>query len=324
MSKALVSIVIPVYNTHRYVASCVDSLKRQTDDTWEIILVDDGSTDGISGRVCDEIAESDDRITVIHQENSGLSGARNTGLTHARGEFVVFIDSDDSVQPEFIATLRGAIGECDLAAVGIIDRYSDKDEINVAKVDRVISYDEFFKLTLLGEVPGSVCNRMYRKDAIKGLRFREGKYYEDAFFTADGVGTLGCVALHTEPLYVYSHRESSITTEPYSPRALHVIEAARHAVRQAEQQAPHVIQAAHFRLLSAHFVVLDRMLQSQVPLNDPELTTIVSYLRSHARDVMTSPTFHYTRKIAMAALLINVRCYHALVTAKSRSRRLGN
>ena len=103
-SKPLVSIIVPVYQVVDYVGVCVESLLRQTYKNLEILLVDDGSTDG-SGEICDEYANRDNRIRVIHQENQGLSAARNTGLDQALGEYVAFVDSDDAVLPDFIETL---------------------------------------------------------------------------------------------------------------------------------------------------------------------------------------------------------------------------
>ena len=103
-SKPLVSIIVPVYQVKNYVGECVESLLRQTYTNLEILLVDDGSTDG-SGAICDEYARGDNRIRVIHQENQGLSSARNTGLDQAKGEYVAFVDSDDAVRLDYIETL---------------------------------------------------------------------------------------------------------------------------------------------------------------------------------------------------------------------------
>ena len=94
MKEPLISVLVPIYRIDRYLGICVESLLNQTYKNLEIILVDDGSTDG-SGEMCDQIATRDPRTLVIHQKNQGLSGARNTGIRHATGEYVIFIDSDD-------------------------------------------------------------------------------------------------------------------------------------------------------------------------------------------------------------------------------------
>ncbi|MBP3703356.1 MAG: glycosyltransferase family 2 protein, partial [Lachnospiraceae bacterium] len=96
--KEKISVIIPVYNVEAYVGKCIKSVCRQTYEELEIILIDDGSTDS-SGKICDEWAENDNRIVVLHQENRGLSGARNAGLEKATGEYITFLDSDDYIAP---------------------------------------------------------------------------------------------------------------------------------------------------------------------------------------------------------------------------------
>lgn len=117
----LVTIIVPVYNVCAYVGECVESLLNQTYTNLEIILVDDGSTDG-SGAVCDEYAKEDNRIRVIHQENQGPSAARNAGLDHASGEYVAFVDSDDLVMPVYVAKLYRLLRKyhADIAACAFV------------------------------------------------------------------------------------------------------------------------------------------------------------------------------------------------------------
>ena len=99
-----VSIIVPVYNTERFLNRCIDSVLAQTYSDWELLLVDDGSTDS-SGSICDEYATQDSRIRVFHKENGGVSSARNLGLDYARGEWITFVDSDDYIAPDMIEKL---------------------------------------------------------------------------------------------------------------------------------------------------------------------------------------------------------------------------
>ena len=101
----LISIIVPVYGVEKYLRQCVESVLAQTYSCWELILVDDGSTDG-SPLICDEYAAADQRITVVHQENGGLSFARNSGLARAKGCMVTFLDADDTVHPEYLRILH--------------------------------------------------------------------------------------------------------------------------------------------------------------------------------------------------------------------------
>ena len=97
MPKA--TVVVPVYNVEKYLEKCVDSILAQTEPDFELLLVDDGSTDG-SGRLCDKLAEKDGRVRVIHQKNQGLGGARNTGIQQAQGDWLLLVDSDDWIEPQ--------------------------------------------------------------------------------------------------------------------------------------------------------------------------------------------------------------------------------
>ena len=108
--KCLISIIVPVYNVESYLERCVNSIINQTYHNLEIILVDDGSPDG-SGDLCDKLAKNDDRITVYHKKNGGLSDARNYGVQNANGEYITFIDSDDFVAKDYIEHLYSMIQE---------------------------------------------------------------------------------------------------------------------------------------------------------------------------------------------------------------------
>ena len=120
MNKPSVSVIVPVYNAENTLRACVDSVLAQTTSDFELILVDDGSQD-TSGSICDAYAEQDVRIQVIHQKNAGVSAARNAGMDQARGEYLLFVDSDDSIEPEMMDTVRSyAVSEnCDAVISGL-------------------------------------------------------------------------------------------------------------------------------------------------------------------------------------------------------------
>ena len=127
---SLVSVIVPVYKVEKYLSKCLDSIVNQTYKNLEIILVDDGSPDN-SGKICDEYAQKDSRIKVIHKENGGLSSARNAGLDIATGEYIAFADSDDSVHLDFVEKLYRAIKEenADIACCSVEDFIEDKNKI---------------------------------------------------------------------------------------------------------------------------------------------------------------------------------------------------
>lgn len=223
--RNLVSIIVPVYQVKDYVGECVDSLTAQTYTNLEILLVDDGSTDG-SGESCDEYARRDNRIRVIHQENQGLSAARNAGLDQATGEYVAFVDSDDAVLPSYIEELYRLIKKyhADIAACayarGKIEKVGD------TVYDRCIREICMTSEQMLRQWHGRykkwetiACNKLYRKQILDGIddaamiRFPIGRRHEDVLTSHLIVANAKRIALTTHELYLYRIRENSITTQ---------------------------------------------------------------------------------------------------------------
>ena len=113
----MVSCIIPVYNTEKYLPRCIESVLAQTFVDWEMLLIDDGSTDA-SGSICDEYAAKDERIRVFHKENGGISSARNVGLNYAQGEWIFFVDSDDSLPKTSLESLLSRSSDANIIAGG--------------------------------------------------------------------------------------------------------------------------------------------------------------------------------------------------------------
>lgn len=176
------SVIVPVYNVEDYLGACLDSILSQKGD-FEIIAVDDGSTDR-SGVICDEYAAAHENLRVIHQSNRGLGGARNTGIDAAKGDRLIFVDSDDTLAPDAIAALERAAAESDpdMIVFGIrnVDgegRTLGEQRENAAS-GRVFSFEEDKSCLLFGP---SACNKAFRRElfAGSGIRFPERVWYED-------------------------------------------------------------------------------------------------------------------------------------------------
>lgn len=165
----MVSIIVPVYNTEQYLQKCIDSLLWQTYSDLEVILVDDGSTDQ-SGAVCDAYAAKDGRIKVVHQQNTGVSDARNAGLAIATGEYVAFVDSDDWVSKEYIEALLGALvaADADLAVCGM---FAVRDRLD-QPTDRtdgmcVVNGNAVYKALLCEhQVGGYLWNKLFKRKML--------------------------------------------------------------------------------------------------------------------------------------------------------------
>lgn len=181
MNNPKISVIVPVYKVEPYLHRCLDSILMQTYRELEIILVDDGSPDNC-GAICDEYAVMDDRIVVIHQQNAGVSAARNAGLDIAAGEYIGFVDPDDWIEPDMYEYLMQAIvtHDADIASCAF-SRDSDDATLLCEQIDTVVTGPEAISM-LIGrkEIVEVVWNKIYRADLWKELRFPVGKRYEDA------------------------------------------------------------------------------------------------------------------------------------------------
>ena len=216
--EPLVSVIIPVYNVLPYLREALDSVMNQTYANLEIIIVDDGSTDG-SGAVCDEY-RCDPRVTVIHQENRGLSGARNTGLSLITGEYVAFLDSDDAFHSDTIERFLNTITRenADMATCGyeVIETEgvlagAKRRNCFIPKRDTVLTSREALAAMLEGEYTIAVWNKLYKKKVWEQICFPEGCIYEDKLVAPRIVEQCGRIAVISQALIYYRKRSGSIT-----------------------------------------------------------------------------------------------------------------
>lgn len=229
----LVSIVLPVYNCEKYLRECIDSILAQTYNTWELVIIDDGSTDA-SPNICDEYARSETRIKVFHQSNSGVSYSRNTGIEASSGQFIVFCDSDDYLEPEYLETLLQTARDhpsyehiwCCFQTVSGSDR--ENARLNYVLYDPVSFYSIKDIMTLHAMwLDASPCNKLYRVEIItqNHLRFPENlSLGEDFLFN---LSYLDCsstqrIAVIAQPLYNYRLREEDSLDTKYRADLLEI------------------------------------------------------------------------------------------------------
>ncbi|HDT8050800.1 TPA: glycosyltransferase, partial [Enterococcus faecalis] len=169
-----ISIIVPVYNVEKYLEKCVRSILAQTFTDFELILVDDGSPDS-SGAMCDQFAEQDQRVKVIHKENGGLSDARNAGIEIATGEYLGFVDSDDYIADDMYETLYNQIVtyEAELATVGMIDVYENRESrLTDKKEIKILSQNEAIQAVLDStDVYAYAVNKLYKKELFNKVRY---------------------------------------------------------------------------------------------------------------------------------------------------------
>lgn len=237
--KDVITIIVPVYNTAEYLDQCVQSILNQSYRNLEIILVDDGSTD-LSGSICDKYAVTDIRVRVIHQQNKGISEARNRGLDIAQGQYVTFVDSDDFIAPKMYEILINEmritdadIVICNFACVdeedNIIERQSPicNETLSVSSLIHKLYLNNFWYYTV-------VWNRIYKKEIFKTLRFNLMKVNEDNYIFYDSVKNARKIVTIQSPLYFYRRRIGSVMVSSMNIKKLDGIEAAYLAFRKCE------------------------------------------------------------------------------------------
>lgn len=322
----MISVIVPVYNVEKYLNRCVDSIINQTYTDLEIILVDDGSTDS-SGSICDEYAKKDERIKVIHKENGGLSDARNTGVASATGDYVSFIDSDDYIEPDMMELLITTIGDCDMSTCGAFNDYASGSTPQYTGDDLSFETDneKAFELILEGKlIPASIWNKLIKANIAKKIQFPIARIYEDAFYTNKLMQLVKRVHINTIPLYHYTHRKNSITTNTFTNKTLDIIDAYNETI-EISKRMPQIKNGALFRVFWSHFTVLDTMLMSPEYKNFAEYTKILNFLKKNTFKIVRTKFFTKSRRFAALALKVNVRLYRfILIRNENKNKALFN
>lgn len=215
--KNLFSIIVPVYNVEKYLDKCLASILRQTFKNFECIIIDDGSPDN-SNAIIDKYVKLDQCFKVIHQKNMGLSAARNAGLDIVKGEYVVFVDSDDYIADDYLEkfALKIADTDADIVICGFIEAYKDYEKNKVFAAEST----EVIKQNILADVwPSYVWNKCYKKDLFTNIRFPVGKIFEDILTIPKLCLYARKIVCIPDKLYYYNRQnENSITANMSSEK----------------------------------------------------------------------------------------------------------
>ena len=225
-----ISVVVPVYNVETYLEECIESILMQTHRELEIILVNDGSTDG-SYEICRRYAEQDKRIVLISQENAGLSAARNTGIKAATCRYITFIDSDDAIDVDMIGYLYRLMKKHGTDMSVCQKEFTDEQSVVIPHdkryVDTVLNGNAACVDALFHDVGLDTCawGKLYRTDMFETIEYPVGKYHEDVYTTYRLVALCERIAVGNRRYYQYRQRGGSIIQSSFSPKHLHAVEA---------------------------------------------------------------------------------------------------
>ncbi|MGO2891442.1 glycosyltransferase family 2 protein [Enterococcus devriesei] len=309
-----ISIIVPIYNVEKYLKRTIDSILSQSFEDFELVLVNDGSTDS-SGEICDEYARRDERIKVVHKNNGGVSSARNTGLITASGRFIGFVDSDDYIAEDMYELLYNNLikENADLSICGIYDVYEGKVLEEKGNQYLIKNREETVEMILESKIISvNPVNKLYKKDLFLGVSYPEGSITEDAavmFFLLEKAKK---IVIDTTQKYYYYHRENSITTKPFSRSDMKTIEVWQNNEKYIAEKYPQYLSVAHTRVCWANLIVLDKLIMSE---NDylSEQKKIVKFIRKNFSFIIKNAYFTKNRKISVILLCLNINLYKLVV-----------
>lgn len=306
----LISMVLPVYNVSAYLRKCLDSVVKQDYPDLEIILVDDGSEDE-SSSICDEYAEKDSRIKVIHKTNGGLSDARNAGSDVASGEYITFVDSDDSISPDYVSYLYSLIRKygtkMSLCTHTVVFENGDQTVYGDGG-DECLDAETCIRRMLYHDViDTSAWAKLYHRSLVKEIRYPYGVLYEDIGTTYKFFMACGKIACGYQSKYQYYIRKNSIVTGSFNPRKFDLLKMTDQMGEDVVNAYPQLKNAVMRRRVYARFSVLNQM--SGVIGAEKERNEIISFIKEHTNTVFRDPLTPKRDKAAMILLWISYGLY---------------
>ena len=316
VQETKISVIVPVYKVEAYLEQCLESLLRQTHRALQIILVDDGSPDGC-GAICDDYARRDDRITVIHKENGGLSSARNAGMALADGAYIGFLDSDDWIEPDMFEYLldeaQRSGADITMCAFTLeMQEGSQKYGYDAPhRFDRTQAMGELLKNA---EMTNNVWNKLYRRPLFDGVRFPDGHVYEDLATTYRVYERAALVSVLPESKYHYRLNPKGIVMSRSIPNQVDYWRGAKQRYLDLRGRYPEYVPLMEASLVGAAMEMWSRVW--------PERNTLSADVRALLREMAAFSRTHYKTALRVGAYGITGRLRIALTPYDTRASHL--
>lgn len=317
-----ISIIVPVYNVEKYLEKCIDSILNQSFRDFELILVDDGSTDN-SGYICDRYKNQDDRIIVIHKENGGLSSARNAGIDISKGDFIGFVDSDDFIHRDMYKILYNNIikSEADLVICKEQNIYEDEYvELNSIVNERNLNMEELTseeaikKLYKVRTTFVYAWNKLYKRDLFKELRYPENKIYEDEWLSPKLLYKSSKIVYINYSLYYYLQRKGSIVKSQFRVEKFDKVYALEDNVRFFKSNKEKKLHEISTRVYLDTLLWTDKAALNELENVDQSISKLRQTINNHIIDIMKNPMFSYKQKILLLCYRFNPNFYYKIVS----------
>lgn len=321
----MITIVVPVYKVEEYLARCVDSIINQTYKDFELLLVDDGSPDNC-GKMCDEYAEKDSRIFVIHQKNGGLSAARNTGLNwfyeQNRSDYITFVDSDDWLHPEYLRTLMSGITETNLK-ISVCNYKRVTGEIpheNYENAEYELTTPEDFLVNHSWQY-NYAWGKLYHKSVFDDVRYPVGKNFEDTFTTYKALHKCKKIAYTDTQLYYYLRNETGISRSPWNTSELVIFDAMQEQMQFYKENGLQKAYEKEFQLFVHHHayqIVRIKDNKKDLKKNKNILKEIKKDLKRHLKENEDKFNVHNMTYSYEAAYPLTMKTYAIASTIKAK------
>ena len=314
-AEDLISVIIPVYNVKPYLRMCADSVFSQTFRNLEIIFVDDGSTDG-SGELCDELAAEDTRVRVIHQENGGLSAARNTGIDASTGAYLYFLDSDDAISPVTIVHLWTACVRTKAdAAIGDFIRFSEQavPEERRKFTSQAFDTEEALRRMLMHEGFGhQAWGKLFKRSLWEKYRYPKGLLYEDYAVIYEVMMGAEKIAVVTDALYFYRLQAGSIMHSRIGERNLTLLDTSERVTEMISKEYPTLRGAAVRLQVVTYMRFLSDMLETDYHLFPDVQKRIIDTVRGLRKEFLRAPGVRRVDKMKLHALMTGKRIFYLM------------
>ncbi|WP_137597318.1 glycosyltransferase family 2 protein [Paucilactobacillus kaifaensis] len=290
----LISVIIPVYNVKKFLQQIINDLENQNFDNFEVLLIDDGSTDG-SGSLCENICKKSPlSIHVVHQKNQGLSSARNTGINLAVGKYFTFIDPDDRIAPNFLSYLIKLIekSDCLMSACSHLIVRGNRRSLgvdNATNYEVVSAYRFIEGLLYHRRFDTSAWAKMFHRSLFETIKFPEGKLYEDLATIYKLVIKAQNVCVGNEANYFYLIRDESITNTTFSDKQLDFIDVTQRMKTEVDRVFPTLSDATAERLTFSYISTLTKTFNSveNSELNDVQ-RKLVAFINKNKKSILNN------------------------------------
>jgi|GEM_PF-599306 len=312
---ALLSIIVPVYNKENYIDDCVQAILNQTFTDFELILVNDGSTDG-SGCKCEQYAQQDKRIMAINQPNGGPSAARNTGVERATGTYIGFIDSDDTIAPDMFELLvnnavnfNADISVCRLQVIFPNGKVLKPQE---QPGPVALNHTQALDLCLQGELDRSANNKIYHAAIAKQIKW-EGHIYEDILYTCKAFLLAQKTVFENVVKYNYEVRENSASMSAFNPKYLETIEVSNQMVKLVAQKDEASLLNAQVFDIVANISLLNLLLLAPQKMYEESYNRVIDTLRGYKTFIREKSGLRKKHKYACNVFFLSPRLYKWLM-----------